>query len=47
MPWEGVTVTEERQRFLDASRLDCYSTTDLHECFSNSRKTAHPGLSTF
>ena len=45
MPWKGVTVTEERQRFLEDYRLKSYSIAELAERFGVSRKTAytHPG----
>jgi hypothetical protein len=29
MPWKGVTVSEQRQRFLEGYRLDYYSVTEL------------------
>jgi len=41
MPWKGVTVSEQRQRFLEDYRLSYYSITELAERFSISRKTAH------
>lgn len=41
MPWEGVTVNETRQRFLQEHRLGYYSVSDLADRFSISRKTAH------
>jgi transposase-like protein len=41
MPWKGVTVSEERHRFLEDFRLGYYTVTDLAERFSISRKTAH------
>jgi len=41
MPWKGVTVSEERQRFLQDYRLKYYSVSDLAERFSISRRTAH------
>lgn len=41
MPWKGVTVNEERQRFLQDYRLGYYSVSDLAERFSISRQTAH------
>jgi transposase-like protein len=44
MPWKGVTVTEERQRFLEDYRLNYYSVSELAERFGISRKTGHPGL---
>ena len=41
MPWKGVTVTEERQRFLEDHKLNYYSVSELAERFGISRKTAH------
>ena len=41
MPWKGVTVNEERQRFLQEFRLGYYSISDLADRFSISRQTAH------
>ena len=44
MPWRGVTVSEQRQRFLEdhkLSYLSYYSVTELADRFSVSRKTAH------
>jgi putative transposase len=41
MPWEGVTVSEERQRFLEDYRLKYYTVSELAERYSISRKTAH------
>ena len=41
MPWRGVTVSEQRQRFLDDYELNYYSVTDLAECFGTSRTTAY------
>ena len=41
MPWRGVTVSEERRRFLEDYRLNYYTITELAERFSISRKTAH------
>ena len=45
MPWRGVTVSEQRQRFLEDYQLNYYSVTDLAERFGISRTTAytHPG----
>jgi hypothetical protein len=40
MPWKGVTVTEQRERFLEDYQLNYYSITELVECFCISRKTA-------
>jgi len=41
MPWKGVSVNEERQRFLQEFRLGYYSVSDLADRFSISRQTAH------
>ncbi len=41
MPWEGVTVSEQREQFLEDHKLNYYSVTDLAERYSISRKTAH------
>ncbi len=41
MPWKGVTVSEQRQRFLEDYQLSYYSVSELAERFSISRKTAH------
>jgi transposase len=46
MPWKGVTVSEQRDRFLEDFQLNCYSTTELADRFGISRKTAYPGLTT-
>ena len=45
MPWRGVTVSEQRQRFIEDYQLNYYSVTDLAERFGISRTTAytHPG----
>lgn len=47
MPWRGVTVSEERQRFLEDYRLNYYTVTELAERFSISRKTAHKWIERF
>jgi putative transposase len=41
MPWKGVTVSEQKQRFIEDHQLNYYSVTELAERFSISRKTAH------
>jgi transposase InsO family protein len=41
MPWEGVTVNETRQRFLQEHTLGYFSVSDLAHRFAVSRKTAH------
>ena len=45
MPWKGVTVSEQRQRFLEDYLWNYYSVTKLAERFGISRNTAytHPG----
>ena len=47
MPWKGVTVSEQRQRFLEDYQLNYYSITELAERFSISRKTAHKWINRF
>lgn len=47
MPWKGVTVSEQRLRFLEDYRLSYYSITELAERFSISRKTAHKWISRY
>ena len=44
MPWKGVTVSEQRQRFLEDYQLNYYSISELAERFGISRKTAHMNL---
>ena len=46
MPWKGVTVSEQRQRFLEDYQLNYYPVTEQAEHFSISRKTAYPGPTT-
>ena len=46
MPWSGVTVSEQRQRFLEDYQLNYYSISELAERFGISSRTAHPGLTT-
>jgi hypothetical protein len=41
MPWQGVTVSEQRLRFLEDCRLKCCSISELAERFIISRKMAH------
>jgi transposase InsO family protein len=41
MPWKGVTVSEERQRFLEDYRLQWYAVSELADRYGVSRKTAH------
>jgi transposase len=47
MPWRGVTVSEQRQRFLEDHKLNYYSVTDLAERFGISRKTAYKWINRF
>jgi putative transposase len=47
MPWKGVTVSEQRQRFIEDYRLNFYTITDLAERFSISRKTAHKWINRY
>jgi len=41
MPWKGVTVSEQRQRFLEDYQLNYYIVTELAERSSISCKNAH------
>jgi transposase InsO family protein len=47
MPWKGVTVSEQRQRFLEDHKLNYYSISELAERFGISRKTAHKWIQRF
>jgi len=47
IPWKGVTVMEQRQRFLEDYQLNYYSISELAERFGISRKTAHKWLKRF
>lgn len=47
MPWKGVTVSEQRQRFLEDHQLNYYSISELAERFGISRKTAHKWIARF
>jgi transposase InsO family protein len=47
MPWRGVTVSEQRERFLEDYRLNYYSMSDLAERFNISRKTAYKWINRF
>lgn len=47
MPWEGVTVSEQRQNFIRDYRLNGYSVSELSERFSISRKTAHKWINRY
>ena len=47
MPWRGVTVSEQRQRFLEDYQLNYYPVIELAERFSTSRKTAYKWIDRF
>ncbi len=47
MPWKGVSVSEQRQRFLEDYLLNYYSISELSERFSISRTTAHKWINRF
>jgi putative transposase len=47
MPWRGVTVSEQRERFLEDYRLNYYSLSELAERFNISRKTAYKWIDRF
>jgi len=47
MPWKGVTVSEQRERFLEDYLLNYYSVSELAERFTISRKTAHKWIDRF
>ncbi len=47
MPWRGVTVSEQRQRFLEDYQLNYYSVTELAERFCISRTTAYKWINRF
>jgi len=47
MPWTGVTVSEQRQRFLEDYLLNYCSVTDLAERFGISRNTAYRWINRF
>lgn len=47
MPWTGVTVSEQRQRFLEDYQLSYYTVTELAERFGISRKTAYKWINRF
>ena len=41
MPWKGVTVSEQRRRFVEDFKLSYYTVTELADRFGVSRKTAY------
>ena len=47
MPWRGVTVSEQRQRFLEDYQLNYYSISELAKRFGISRTTAHKWIGRF
>lgn len=47
MPWEGVTVSEQKQRFIEDFQLNCYTKTELAERFNISRKTAYKWINRY
>ncbi len=47
MPWRGVTVSEQRQRFIEDFELNYYSVTELAERFEISRTTAYKWINRF
>jgi putative transposase len=47
MPWKGVTVSEQRQRFIEDYLLNYYSVTELAERFGISRRTAHKWINRY
>jgi putative transposase len=47
MPWEGVTVSETRQGFIEDWKLNYYTITDLAERFGVTAKTAHKWIARY
>lgn len=47
MPWKGVTVSEQRQRFLEDYKSNYYSIAELAERFGISRRTAHKWINRY
>jgi len=47
MSWRGVTVSDQRERFLEDYRLNYYSLSELAERFNISRKTAYKWIERF
>ncbi len=47
MPWKGVTVSEQRQRFLEDYQSNYYSIAELAERFGISRRTAHKWINRY
>jgi len=47
MPWEGVTVSEQRHNFIRGYADGHYTRTELAERFSISHKTVHKWINRF
>ena len=47
MGWKGVTVSEQRHRFLEDYQLNYYSITELAERFGISRRTSHKWINRY
>jgi len=47
IPWKGVTVSEQRELFIEDYRLNYYSITELAERFCISSKTAHKWINRY
>ncbi|MGD8814806.1 MAG: IS481 family transposase [Anaerolineales bacterium] len=47
MPWKGVSVSEQRQRFIEDYLLNFYTISELAERFSISRTTAHKWINRY
>jgi putative transposase len=47
MPWKGVTVSEQRLRFIEDFQLGYYSISELADRFSISRRTAHKWINRY
>ncbi len=47
MPWRDVTVSEQRQRFIEDYLLNYYSITELAERFEISRTTAYKWINRY
>ncbi len=47
MTWKGVTVSEQREKFVDDYYRRYYSLTELAESYSVSRKTAYKWIARY
>ena len=47
MPWEGVTVSEQKQRFIEDYLMNYYSVTELAKRFNIAHKTAHKWINRY